>query len=596
MMMTRPCRHLKSSLSRLSSICARSQAAAIVFLAALWCVILGWHAPSSAQGLVSAPTTQITQIAAPAKSLAVPSAVAAFYLPVTGALDPDTLWSRSYPAAQLANAPGVWRVGDNQRTAAKFTLSAQTDHLYTLEFPLARLDLVDVFWRSPGKPWSHAQGGDTVPLSAWSVVGQYPSAVLHFDTLPGVIDVLVIMQNTGFAQTTVVLSADRESRERRLMQANASGLVIGASATVLLISLLLCMLYRSKGTLYLLAYSLAVTFGSIVLNGYGAIWFTPEWPQFNDSIKPMAATLMSATMLLACVAALDTNVVRGVWRLWATLTVVMLLAYAAAQWALLPFAWRLSGGVAGAVAVTVVGFGVCLSSWRKGDRYAAWVALAVLMFAMSAVVVARGFLMVRGVDLFSALTSVFFIVSILVLRHVLVLRERYGRAVLGRAVINQYRDPLTALLSYEGFERAVDNLAVRQHSGGGVAHMLYFSLLSLDNFRHEDGYIVWQRDLVRFAAVLQKVLGNGWHIGRLSNSKFGAVRLDDHRNLATEPLLTLVLTSCSRKIDTKDWVDRVGLRMAGVCTPLTGSGLKESLRVLDQSVRDLEAGKRIALL
>jgi two-component system, sensor histidine kinase LadS len=591
-MMAFPLQYLKASLS----FCARSKAAGIVFLAALCSVILGWHAPIHAQGLVGAPTTQITQITAPAKSLAVPTAVPAFYLPVTGALDPDTLWSQSYPATQPANAQGVWRAGDNQRTAAKFTISAQTDHLYTLEFPLTRLDLIDVFWRSPGKPWTHAQAGDTVALSAWPIVGQYPTFVLQVDTLPGVIDVLVTMQNAGFAQTTVVLSADRESRERRLMQANAAGLVIGASAMVLLISMLLCVLYRSTGSVCLLAYSLAVTLGSIVLNGYGAIWFTPEWPQFNDGIKPMVATLISTTMLCACMAALDKTVVNRGWRLAAVLAVVLLLAYAAAQWSLLPFSWRLGGGVAGAVVVTVIGLGLCLSSWRKGDRYAAWVALAVLMFALSAVVVARGFLMVRGVDLFSALTSVSLIASILVLRHVLVLRERYGRAVMGRAVINQYRDPLTALLSYEGFERAVDNLAVRQHSGGGVAHMLYFSLLSLDNFRHEDGYIVWQRDLVRFAAVLQKVLGNGWHIGRLSNSKFGAVRLDDHRNLSTEPLLTLVLTSCSRKIDTKDWVDRVGLRMAGVCTPLTGSGLKESLRVLDQSVRDLEAGKRIALL
>ncbi len=578
---------------------ARLRLAGAVLLAALWCAIVGWHAPICAQGLTGSLTTQaaqVTQIAAPAQSMAIPTAVAAFYLPVTGVLDPDTLWSQSYPPAQLANAPGVWRVGDSQRTAAKFTLSAQTDHLYTLEFPLTRLDLVEVFWRSPGKPWNHAQAGDTVALSAWPIVGQYPTFVLHFDTLPGVIDVVVVVQNTGFAQTTVVLSADRESRERRLVQANASGLTIGASATVLLICLLLCVLYRSVGSVYLLAFSLAVTMGATVINGYGAIWFTPDWPQFNDSIKPMAATLTSASMLCACMAALDRSVVGRVWRLAVMLAVVLLLAYAAAQWALLPFAWRMAGVVAGAVVVTVLGLGVSLSSWRRGDSYAGWVGLAVLLFAVSAVVVARGFLMVRGVDLFSAFASLLLIASILVLRHVLVLRERYGRAVLGRAVINKYRDPLTALLSYEGFERAVDNLAVRQHSGGGVAHMLYFSLLNLNNFRHEDGYIVWQRDLVRFAAVLQKVLGNGWHIGRLSNSKFGAVRLDDHRNLTTEPLLTLVLTSCSRKIDTKDWVDRVGLRMAGVCTPLTGSGLKEALRLLDQSVRDLEPGKRIALL
>ncbi len=162
--------------------------------------------------------------------------------------------------------------------------------------------------------------------------------------------------------------------------------------------------------------------------------------------------------------------------------------------------------------------------------------------------------------------------------------------------MTRFRDPLTALLSYEGFERAVENLAVHQHSGAGDAHLLYFSLTNLDNFRNEDGYLVWQRDLVRFAAVLQKSLGRGWHIARLSNSRFGAVRLDDHEVTQTEPLLTLVLSSCSRKIDTQGWADRVGLRMASVRALLTGSGLQDSLRTLEQSVRDLEAGKRIALL
>lgn len=553
----------------------------------------GFLAMAHAQAVSNAPPAQIT---APAKSLMLPEQLGAFNLPLSTPLDPQTLWDQTYAIAKPANATGLWSVADGQRTAAKFTLSAQTEQVYALEIPLSRMDLVDVFWRSPGQAWSHAQAGDTVALSRWPIVGQYPTFMLHFSSLPQSMDVLVVMKNAGFAETTVVLSADRASSERRLIQANASGLMIGACATVMVICLLLCLLYRTQAGFYLLAYSFAVTMGSIVLNGYGAIWFTPEWPQLNDSIKPFTATLICTSMLFACKAALDKSVFGRNWQIAVHALGIILIAYALAQLTVLPSVWRLIGGAGGGILVALTGLGMCWSSWRRGDRYALWVALAVLLFSMSVWVVSRGFILVRGIGLFSALTNLFLIASVLVLRHVLALRERYGRAVLGRAVLTEYRDPLTALLSYDGFERAVDTLAVRQHSGGGVANVLYFSLLHLDNFRQEDGYIIWQRDLVRFAAVLQKVLGNEWQIARLSNSKFGAVRLADQRNQATEPLLTLVLTSCSRKIDTQGWIDRVGLRMASVCTPLTSSGLQGSLRLLDQSVRDLEPGKRIALL
>jgi GGDEF domain-containing protein len=205
--------------------------------------------------------------------------------------------------------------------------------------------------------------------------------------------------------------------------------------------------------------------------------------------------------------------------------------------------------------------------------------------------------LINGVDFFATVMALTLICSSLMLRHVLVMKERFGRAVQGRAKVTRFRDPLTALLSYEGFERAIDTMAVRQQDNMGAAQLLYFSLTELDNFRHEDGYIVWQRDMVRFAAVLQKALGEEWEIARLSNSKFGAVCLND-RTATTkiDALLTLVLSSCARKIDTQGWVDRVGLRMAGVNTPLSSEGLKDSLRSLEQAVRELGANKRIALL
>lgn len=539
---------------------------------------------------------QTTVINLPSRSVNIPSLVSAFELPVGQVIDPEVIWQTQQTITQPANAPGRWNVSSGRRTAAKFSLTAQKDHIFTVEVPLVRMDKVELFWRLSGQAWEHAQAGDTVALSKWPIVGQFPTFVLHFDGSTPNMDVVMVMQNAGVANTVVYLNADRESRERRLLQANAAGLLIGASAMVLVISMLLFLMYRNKSSAYLLAYSAAITVGISVLNGYAAIWFTPEWPLFNDAAKPLLGSVISAAMLMASVNALDRMALGGKGRYIASIVASVVLAYGVAQAIFIQPQWRLPGGAASAIICALVAIALAAAAWRRGDGHAPWVILSALLFTGSATVVSMGYMQIAGVDFFAVLMALTLVASSLMLRHVLVVRERFGRTVQGREHITRFRDPLTALLSYEGFERAVDNLAVRQHSGGGVAHILYFSLTALDNFRHEDGYVVWQRDLVRFAAVLQKSLGEGWHIARLSNSKFGAVRLDDHGSKTKESLLTLVLSSCARKIDTEGWADRVGLRMTGTTTPLTTTGLQEILRVLEQTIRNLPPGKRIALL
>ena len=537
-----------------------------------------------------------TAVATHEHSLVLPGAVGAFHLPLAAPLEPDAIWQSTHPITQVPNVQGVWTVNAGLRSVAKFTLSTQDELISTLELPLVRLDKADVFWRIPGKPWKHAQAGDTLPISQWPVVSQHPTFLLQFETSPGLLDVIVVMQNDGFAETTALLSSERDSREHRGLQANVAGLLIGASAMVLLCSLLMHLIYRSTGTAYLMVYSACLTLAAMVLTGYGAIWFTPEWPWFNDSAKPLASTVAAISMLTAVLTALDRRAVGAKWRMVVQITAVLGLVYALVQLWVLPHAWRLAGGVGLGALVTVMGLSMGAYSWRRGDRFAPWVMMAVVFFALCLVVVSRGFVLVAGVDAFSMVMVTCLIASCVMLGYVLNMRERFGRAVIGRAATHRFRDPLTAVLSYEGLEREVEHLAVRQQTGGGAALLLYFSLQALDSFRDQDGYLVWQRDLVRFAAVLHKVLGEDWHIARLSNSKFGAVRLQGRQKIVPEQLLTLVLSNCSRKIDTQDWVDRVGLRMAATSALLNKTALEDLIVAMEQDIQKLPPGKRIVVM
>ncbi len=367
-------------------------------------------------------------IIAPQHSLNLPNQVAAFDLPLQGALDPDILWSQTQTITQPANSKGRWTMSSHQRTAAKFTLSAQAEHIYTLEVPLVRMDRVDMFWRLPGKPWQRHQAGDTVPLSQWPIVGQYATFVLHFEDTPGTMDVVLVMQNAGAASVVAQINSDRESRERRLLQANTAGLLIGASAMVLLMNILLLFISRSAAATFLALYSASMAAGITILNGYAALWFTPEWPQFNDAIKPFFASILSATMLCACVSALE----RGAASTWvkrATMVVALMIAgYAVVQILVLPHSWRLYGNVAGAVLATMMVLGASTLALRRGDPYGHWVLLAALLFMASAMIVAQGYVQIAGIDIFATAMAALGIASTLVLRHVLLLRERFGRA------------------------------------------------------------------------------------------------------------------------------------------------------------------------
>lgn len=569
--------------------------------AALWAQPSAEPAPTVAAAISAAvataaadPSRSIRVIATPERSVAVSSLVGAFTIPQQSPLEPEALWQQTQTVTQAVKAQGVWRTDAGQRTVAKFSIATQSERISTLEFPLVRLDKAEVFWRTPGKPWQHALAGDTVAMSQWPVLSQHPTFLLPFESMPGQIDVIAVLQNDGFAETTALLSADREAREHRVMQSSVAGLLIGASALALVVSLLLLAMSRSPARTHLAIFCACITATALALTGYGAIWFTPEWPRFNDSMKSFASTAASAALLTASLAALDKGAVGAKWRITAWGTALLLMAYGIAQVGVLPHSWRWMAGLAIGAVITVMGLSMSIYSWRRGDRFAPWVMLAVVLFAFCGVMF-RGFALVSGMDIFSTGVITCMIASCLALGHVLTLRERFGKAVIGRAATHRYRDPLTALLSYEGLEREVENLAVRQQTGGGAAHMLYFSLQALDSYKYEDGYLVWQRDLVRFAAVLQKALGEDWHIARLSNSKFGAISLQGRKKIMPDQLLTLVLTNCSRTIDTQDWVDRVGLRMAATSALLGKTSLQELLVALDQDLQNLAPGKRIAV-
>ena len=203
---------------------------------------------------------------------------------------------------------------------------------------------------------------------------------------------------------------------------------------------------------------------------------------------------------------------------------------------------------------------------------------------------------VGALDLSTAVAAALLFGSTLLVRHALFSRVRYGRDVLGQTVAGADRDPLTALLSYSGFQHAYDEAQLRQETRQERAWVILFLLPGLARSSTDHGFVLTERGLVRFAASLRAVLGDRWTIGRLSKTRFACVNrypvdMDQVQSLATQ-----VLAACSRLSDPLQTVTEFDLRIAcGQCTA-SPAGLKGLLAQLDDAARSLEDAKRITFV
>jgi GGDEF domain-containing protein len=521
-----------------------------------------------------------------------PNQMRAFTVPLKQALDADALWAQDPAPVVAPDLRGRWPVHPGQHLVAKLRLSAPHAQTYVLEVPLARIDRVEVFWREADKPWSRAQAGDLVPLSQWPISGQFASFPLLFNHAP--IDVMVVLSNIGPVSVPVWLMPDIKHRELNLLQANLDGMLIGAARMVILVCFFLALIYRKRAAWMLVAYSVTISLTLQINNGFLAAWYTPDWMMFNDLSKHFSVVLLSAMLPQLVISGLDPSTLSRTEKMVGIVVLVVGLIYAILQAALFPYAWRAWGIVIWVACVECIALWLWWRSARQGGNYIAWVGAGILLFLGANVSYTRTLGGQIGLDYYTTLTAALLMGTCLLLMQVLVFRERSGRDVLGRAKVNVNRDPLTALLSLNGFERSYDQHLLRQKAMAGHGYMLYFALPDLDESKVSDGYVQWQRDLVSFAAVLQRVLGQTWHIARLDQDKFGAICISKLKPEQIKLVVTQILSQATRKMDSTSWVDKVDLRIVLTERDFASVNLMDLLREMDAAVHLMPEGKRIA--
>jgi len=395
----------------------------------------------------------------------------------------------------------------------------------------------------------------------------------------------------------VMLLADAEYRKVHTHQAAVSGFVGGLGMMVLVVCLVSAFSLARGASMMLAAVAAWALVFVLCLNGSMAMWITPEWPRFNDASKHASSVILSGLVLSMTAFALDVRYFRRASRALAIAAPVAAVAYAAVQIAWLPHDWRGMGALGWAVFTSIAGLGLCAASALAGGRYVRLVAAANVCYALAvASAVFDPFEIVSELDLTDAATAVLVYASVLVFRYMLFIRERHGRDVLGRAAIGANRDPLTALLSYSGFQLAYDEAMLRQGSQGQRTWAMLFYLPGLERNSFEHGFVLTERALVRFAAALQSVLGDSWAIGRLSTTHFAAVSNRSMDAPAVKAAATKVMASSARLSgELGPWGD-FDLRIVFTrCMP-EASGMQGLLHRLEEPAKGLDGNKRITLV
>jgi len=508
-------------------------------------------------------------------------------------VEPDTLWRGD--AGEPLEAAERWRTQTGSRLVGRIVLQGgERPGNYIVHVPAGWIDEVQLWYREAGGSWHGAMAGDRVPLSRWPFAAQNPAFDIAVGSRP--VDLLLVVDNPANARIPVWLMPDALYREAAIRQSNLSGMNMGLGLMVVVFTVLGAAVYRRRAHVLLAAVSGWVLLTVVCLNGNMALWFTPESPGFNDGNKQFTGVMMSALMLTLTAEALDQRYLSRLEHALKWAVPVAVLLYAVVQVVWLPTTWRLPGAGLVTLATLAASAAMCGMSAMRGGRYVRWIMAALGCYAVAVLTVYLPLDYIGGLDVRAATVAFMLFASMLAFYQALFLRERYGRDVLGRAAIAANRDPLTALLSLQGFQQAYDQALLRQGAVGGKTPVMLFMLPGLEQSGMDHGFVLTERVVVHFAAILQAVLGDTWSIGRLNKTRFACIGVGGAQQLDMQALATQVLAHCARATGGQSPMNGFDLRITCAQREIGLGGMSALLRELEDAAAAIIPPKRIALV
>ncbi len=535
----------------------------------------------------------------------------------SAALDPDAVWNwpaerfepmasaRLQPSAsgQLSGQPSTQPLpaeqaakpirlaeGQSQISRLRIKIPPGNDHLH-LSFELARLDKVEIAWRSNGQAWHQESAGDRIAQHEWPVVGRYPT--FDIDVHGGEIDLVVKITHAGALRIPITLKDHNAILAERTVSVMLTSLAIGVNFVLAMVAVGAAISFRRVAF-----FAVAVMLGLMGLAVFGSsglmgMYVFEHSASFNDQIKLLLSPLWAASLPSVAILAFA-----GLWRnrFLAGAALAFFLAWMLFVVLHINPAQRDTLGAAipllfiSSLAAVVL---ICTLAWLHLGTRLPWALTSSLLLAAASLLMptlSRQGLIAANLSIL--LSGYVCIAAGLLMLRALVKQYQYGRMASLRADETHGRDALTGLLSHETMSHAVRRLSAQLYQEGTHAVFMQIDLGDADQLRQRYGDEGFERGLLQVAAALAISHGGWENISRIGPAALGMTAIlppePQTANARAQKILTRLIFLAGNGTPLAGHA-----RIALAWMPSAGVLLSQLMKQCDNVLRELAVSKRI---
>jgi GGDEF domain-containing protein len=492
------------------------------------------------------------------------------WLDTTGQATPAAVDADGTTAWLPTRQNAIYPLTTGQALWIRFTVPPAPDsERWYLEVPLSSVNRVSLYTRDSAGAWNEQRAGDTIAVSAWPVPHRHPLLPVIVSAEEPRRYLLRIENPSAFGAPLNFVSESRLSRSEQRISL-ILGIYFGLAGLAVMISALSAVSLRDSAyALYAPAVALmALTQASIT--GIAGLHLWPGWPWWND-LAPVVLPALTAVPLLLFVSAVVSMPERSlrfhrILQGMAALGLLVALAAALAEPSL-----RTRIVVPYLLAMQLVGASAFLWAWRRGDRYAGWVALGALPVLVAAAfpiaratgVIASSFITTYGMQLGIAF-------ELPVLLVVLMLRSQQRREHNRRIHGLDRMDPATGLINGHVFTERLVRMIARSQRLRHQGAVLLIDIVNIEQIQRDFDRRSAEELPLRVAGRLLSAAREIDSVARLSELRFAMLvegPLTPEEAVSAGPR---VVARCLMPFKDKspDWVAQ--LRVAQALVPLDG--------------------------
>jgi GGDEF domain-containing protein len=463
-----------------------------------------------------------------------------------------------------------------------------------LEIPYPALDRASLFTQDAAGQWQEQAAGDLVANRDWPRPHRYPVLALSVNTDTPTRYLLRIENAQGFSAhlrfvNDTYLLASEQAISMTL------GVYMGMALLACLAGLAGALVLRDPVYLYFGATSLFMGLTQIAWTGVGALQFWPNQPYWADRAPTVLICLTFVSMLL-----LDATVVSVFQRArWGRAGVGLLAAIGGILALLLlltPSSLRFALVLPYLVAVPLVIAGINVWTWRRGERFALWMTLAGLPFA-----VALALAVMRYVEWIpaSVLTEYGILMSLGLVKpaifSVLLVRSQTRRENQLRIRGLDQQDAETGLVNAPTFNERMARMIARTRRLRMQGAVMVIDVMNAEQLHRDFGRSSSQDLPVLVAGRLLETLREIDTVARLDSLRFGVLIEGPLTPQNAAILAPRIIARCLMPYRHKhpEWV--VKLRLAYALVPADGEDAIVLLNDLQNLLSAPDDGKRTIL-